>query len=155
MLYGGAVAPAAPPHTHFWTHRQCSAEQMCKSAEVLKQEVSFCICSFMSLHVFLYLFCLSVHCRPVYCGWSDLWSEPNLHKTTWRRLLDELHLLWTGTWPLEVWCHWWVYHVTGLCLTILSVFPQSRLICKHTFDWMVQTYECFSFYLDFTSCIEG
>ena len=104
-------------HTHMHTH-------------TIKRMFVFappCLC--MSSYIRI---CFSVCCRPVYCGWSDLRGEPNLHQTTWRRLHDELYLLWTRAWPLEVWCHWWVYLVTGLCISICLMFPQSWLIHQHT-----------------------
>lgn len=45
---------------------------------------------------------LSSVSRPVHRRWHLLWSEPGIFQTPPRGLHDELHLLWTGTWPLEV-----------------------------------------------------
>lgn len=40
--------------------------------------------------------------RPVRRRWHLLWGEPGIFQTPPRGLHDELHLLRTGTWPLEV-----------------------------------------------------
>lgn len=52
--------------------------------------------------VFSFLSCLYM-CRSVYCWWRDPWSKPGVLQAPRRRLHDELHLLRTGTWTLEVW----------------------------------------------------
>lgn len=61
------------------------------------------IMCYFFLFWFLIHSCLNVT-RPVHCGWRVLWGEPGISQAPWRRLHDELHLLWTGTWAVEVRC---------------------------------------------------
>lgn len=53
--------------------------------------------------------CTLPESRPVHCWRLVLWSKSGIFQAPWRGLHDELHLLWTGTWTLEVWCYWCVH----------------------------------------------
>lgn len=57
--------------------------------------------------------------------WHLLWSEPGIFQTSPRGLHDELHLLRTGTWPLEV------RRCRCVCLLIGWAIGESERLSSH------------------------
>lgn len=53
-------------------------------------------------HLMRWFSCLHM-CRSVYCWWLDLRRKPRILQTSRWGIYDELHLLRTGSWTLEVW----------------------------------------------------
>lgn len=49
----------------------------------------------------------------MHCWWVELRSKPGILQAPRWGLHDELHLLWTGTWTLEVWRYWCVHGSLG------------------------------------------
>ena len=103
------------------TSLHCTCDCLCVHAESGLQ--CFILISFQSLltlqvllAVRLYAMCVCLVLytvlivllppRPVYCRQLDLRGEPTLHQAPRGGISDELHLLWTGSWALEVRRHW-------------------------------------------------
>lgn len=80
-------------------------------------------------------FCVS---RSVHCRQLVLWSKPGILQAPWWGLHDELHLLWTGAWTLEVRCCWCVHG--SLTQNANTQLTTTTAPCFHPVWWSLIFY---------------